>query len=152
MMISTRGRYALRVLLDLAQNQTDGYIPMKEVAQRQELSLKYIERIMPVLSKNNYVEGVHGKGGGYRLSREAKDYTVGEILRLAEGDLAPVACLGCDASPCDRAAGCPTLPMWSEFYKLVNDYFDGITLADLITQMNAEIAAEKERLKAEQPA
>lgn len=133
MMISTRGRYALRVLLDLAQNQTDGYIPMKEVAQRQELSLKYIERIMPVLSKNHYVEGVHGKGGGYRLSREAKDYTVGEILRLAEGDLAPVACLGCDAAPCNRAAECPTLPMWSEFYKLVNDYFDGITLADLIT-------------------
>lgn len=132
MMISTRGRYALRVLLDLAENQTDGYIPMKKVAERQELSLKYIERIMPVLSKNNYVEGVHGKGGGYRLAREPKDYKVGDILRLAEGDLAPVACLACEAGPCERAEKCKTLPMWTEFHKMVNDYFDGITLADLL--------------------
>lgn len=132
MMISTRGRYALRVLLDLAEHGGDGYIPMKAVAERQELSLKYIERIMPVLSKNHYVEGVHGKGGGYRLSRAPKDYKVGDILRLAEGDLAPVACLGCDAKVCDRAATCPTLPMWREFHTMVNDYFDGITLADLM--------------------
>ena len=132
MMISTRGRYALRVLLDLAENQTEGYIAMKKVAERQALSLKYIEKIMPVLSKNNYVEGVHGKGGGYRLAREPKDYRVGDILRLAEGDLAPVACLGCDAKPCERAGECRTLPMWKEFYGMVNDYFDGITLADLM--------------------
>ncbi len=132
MLISTRGRYALRVLLDLAENQTDGYIAMKKVAERQELSLKYIERIMPVLSKNNYVEGIHGKGGGYRLVREPKEYKVGDILRLAEGDLAPVACLGCDAKPCDRAGTCKTLPMWTEFYDIVNNYFDGITLADLM--------------------
>lgn len=132
MMISTRGRYAIRVLLDLAEHQADGYIPMKDVAQRQELSLKYIERIMPVLSKNAYVEGVHGKGGGYRLTKEPKDYKIGDILRLAEGDLAPVACLGCDAKPCDRANNCPTLPMWTEFYNMVNNYFDGITLADLM--------------------
>lgn len=132
MLISTRGRYALRVLLDLAENQNNGYIAMKKVAERQDLSLKYIEKIMPVLSKNKYVEGVHGKGGGYRLSREPKDYKVGDILRLAEGDLAPVACLGCGAKPCDRAESCRTLPMWQEFYKMVNDYFDGITLADLM--------------------
>lgn len=132
MMISTRGRYALRVLLDLAENQTDGYIAMKKVAERQELSLKYIERIMPVLSKNHYVKGVHGKGGGYRLARDPKDYKVGDILRLAEGDLAPVACLGCDAKPCDRAGACKTLPMWTEFHDMVNNYFDGITLADLM--------------------
>lgn len=132
MMISTRGRYALRVLLDLAQNQTDGYIAMKKVAERQGLSLKYIERIMPVLSKNNFVEGVHGKGGGYRLAREPGEYKIGEILRLAEGDLAPVACLECDAEPCERAGTCQTLPMWTEFQKLVNDYFDDITLADLM--------------------
>lgn len=132
MMISTRGRYALRVMLDLAENQTDGYIPMKKVAERQDLSLKYIERIIPVLSKNKYVEGIHGKGGGYRLSRAPKEYKIGDILRLAEGDLAPVACLGCDATPCQRAGECKTLPMWSEFYTLVNDYFDGITLADLM--------------------
>lgn len=132
MMFSTRGRYALRVMIDLAANGEQGYIPMKTVAERQGLSLKYIERIMPVLSKNNYVEGVHGKGGGYRLSREAKDYKVGDILRLAEGDLAPVACLGCDAKPCERADACPTLPMWTEFYDMVNNYFDGITLEDLV--------------------
>lgn len=131
-MISTRGRYALRVLLDLAENQKEGYIPMKDVANRQELSLKYIEKIMPVLSKNNYVEGVHGKGGGYRLAKAPKDYQVGDILRLAEGDLAPVACLECDAKPCERASECKTLPMWKEFHKMVNDYFDGITLADLM--------------------
>ena len=132
MMISTRGRYALRVLLDLAENNNGGYIPMKDVANRQELSLKYIERIMPILSKNALVEGVHGKGGGYRLTKQPEDYKVGEILRLTEGDLAPVACLGCDAKPCDRAAECRTLPMWTDFYKLVNDYFDNITLADLL--------------------
>ena len=97
MMISTRGRYALRVLLDLAENQNEGYIAMKTVAHRQELSLKYIERIMSVLSKNHYVEGVQGKGGGYRLAREPKDYRVGDILRLAEGELVPVACLECNA-------------------------------------------------------
>ena len=132
MMISTRGRYALRVLLDLAENNNGGYIPMKDVANRQELSLKYIERIMPILSKNALVEGVHGKGGGYRLTKQPEDYKVGEILRLTEGDLAPVACLGCEAKPCERAAECRTLPMWSDFYKLVNDYFDNITLADLL--------------------
>ena len=132
MMISTRGRYALRVLLDLAENNNGGYIPMKDVANRQELSLKYIERIMPVLSKNALVEGVHGKGGGYRLTNPPEDYKVGDILRLTEGDLAPVACLGCEAKPCDRAAECRTLPMWTDFYKLVNDYFDNITLADLL--------------------
>ena len=125
MLISTRGRYALRVLLDLAENQTDGYIAMKKVAERQGLSLKYI-------SKNNYVVGVHSKGGGYRLAREPQDYKVGEILRLAEGDLAPVACLGCGAEPCDRAETCKTLPMWTEFHRMVNNYFDGITLADLM--------------------
>lgn len=132
MMISTRGRYALRVLLDLAEHYSGGYIPMKDVAKRQELSLKYIEKIMPVLKKNALVEGVHGKGGGYRLTKAPEEYKVGDILRLAEGDLAPVSCLACDAKPCEKAGKCRTLPMWQEFYRLVNDYFDGITLADLM--------------------
>ena len=132
MMISTRGRYALRVLLDLAENQNEGYIAMKTVAERQELSLKYIERIMPVLSKNHYVEGVQGKGGGYRLAREPKDYSIGDILRLTEGNLAPVGCLECDAKVCNRADSCKTLPMWKEFHQMVNDYFDNITLLDLM--------------------
>ena len=132
MMISTRGRYALRVLIDLAENCSGSFIPMKDVANRQELSLKYIERIMPVLSKSKLVEGVHGKGGGYRLAKQPEEYKIGDILRLTEGDLAPVACLECGAEPCERADQCRTLPMWRDFYKLVNSYFDGITLADLL--------------------
>ncbi len=130
-MISTRGRYALRVMIDLAEHMDDGYIPMKEIAQRQGISLKYLERIIPALSKNNLVEGVHGKGGGYRLNRRPEDYTVGEILRLAEGDLAPVACLECGAEPCSRRENCKTIPMWEKFYDITNEYFDSITISDL---------------------
>ena len=132
MMVSTKGRYALRVMIDLAEHQNESYIPMKDVANRQHVSLKYMEKIMPVLSKNNLVEGVHGKGGGYRLTRTPNAYTVGEILRLTEGDMAPVACLECNAAPCNRTADCRTLPMWTDFYQLINKYFDGITLADLM--------------------
>ncbi len=132
MMVSTRGRYALRVMIDLAENYGTGYVPMKEVAERQHISLKYLERILPVLTKNKLIEGLQGKGGGYRLTAEPNQYRVGDILRLTEGDLAPVACLGCHASPCTRAHTCKTLPMWTEFYKLTNTYFDGITLSDLL--------------------
>lgn len=132
MMISTRGRYALRVLLDLAEHKAEGFVPMKDVAARQSLSLKYLEQIMPLLSKGDFVEGLHGKGGGYRLKRDAESIRVGEVLRLTEGDLAPVACLKCDAKACERASDCKTLPMWKEFDALVNNYFDGITLANLL--------------------
>ncbi|MDD3882772.1 MAG: RrF2 family transcriptional regulator [Eubacteriales bacterium] len=131
MMISTRGRYALRVMIDLAQHTESGYIPMKEVALRQEISLKYLERILPILVKNGLVEGVQGKGGGYRLVRSPKEYTAGEILRLTEGDLAPVSCLSKCAEPCPRSAYCATLPMWSGFFDMTNKYFDGITIEDL---------------------
>ena len=132
MMISTRGRYALRVMIDLAEHSNGGYIPMKEVAQRQEISLKYIERIVPVLTKSGCVEGVHGKGGGYRLTREPDEYPLGEILRATEGDLAPVACLEKGAKPCPRAKGCKTLPMWKELDELICNYLDNKTLADLL--------------------
>lgn len=132
MMISTRGRYALRVMIDLAEHIDNGYVPMKEVAKRQEISLKYLERILPVLVKNGLVEGVQGKGGGYRLSRTPESYTIGEILRLTEGDLAPVACLGCGAEPCQKSSTCKTISMWNEFYRITNRYFDGITIADLV--------------------
>ena len=132
MMISTKGRYALRVMIDLAQNYGNGFVPMKEVANRQNVSLKYLERILPVLTKNKLIEGLQGKGGGYRLTLAPDRYRVGDILRLTEGDLAPVACLGCDADVCERAATCKTLPMWSEFYKLTNAYFDGISLSDFL--------------------
>lgn len=131
-MISTRGRYALRVLVDLAENRNDGYIPMKSVAERQEISLKYLEKILPVLAKNHYIEGVHGKGGGYRLSKDPKDCNVGDILRLTEGDLAPVSCLSCKGEPCSRASECRTLGMWSKFQNIIDDYFDNITIADLM--------------------
>lgn len=132
MLISTRGRYALRVLIDLAEHGSDGYIPMKEVAARQDISLKYLERILPVLVKNGFVEGIHGKGGGYRLLKDPKDCKIGDILRLTEGDLAPVACLECGAKPCERANACRTYPMWTEFYHLINEFFDSKTLADVI--------------------
>lgn len=132
MLISTRGRYALRVMLDLSEHDGEGYIPMKYVAERQNISLKYLERILPVLTKNGFIEGIHGKGGGYRLTKDPSEYRIGDILRLAEGDLAPVTCLECGAKPCDRAETCPTLPMWREFHRMVNDYFDGVTLADLM--------------------
>ena len=132
MLISTRGRYAIRVLLDLAEHMDDGYVAMKTVAERQGLSLKYIQAIMPILSKNKLIDGVHGKGGGYRLSKPLSEYRIGDILRLTEGNLAPVACLECDAKTCERKESCPTLPMWKEFHKQVNAYFDGITLADFL--------------------
>ena len=132
MMISTRGRYALRVLIDLAEHSGKGYIPMKDVAARQEISLKYLERILPTLTKAKLIEGVHGKGGGYRLTRAPEDYTVGEVLRLTEGDLAPIACLLPDAPPCARAGECRTIKMWRDYYDLTNKFFDGVTVADLI--------------------
>lgn len=132
MMISTRGRYALRVLIDLAEHQNSSYIPMKEIAARQDISLNYIERIMPVLTKAKLVDGVHGKGGGYQLTKSPEQYKVGDILRLTEGDLAPVACVGCDAKECNRIDECRTFAMWDKFYALTNEYFDGITLADLM--------------------
>lgn len=132
MMISTRGRYALRVLIDLAEHQNGRHMPMKEVASRQDISLNYIERIMPVLTKAKLVEGIHGKGGGYRLTKAPDQYRVGEILRLTEGDLAPVACIGCDAKECSRIDQCRTYSMWDKFYAITNEYFDSITLADLM--------------------
>ena len=131
-MISTRGRYALRVMIDLAEHGGGDFVPMKEVAARQEISLKYIERIMPLLTKENLVEGLHGKGGGYRLCRPPEDYSVGEILRITEGELAPVACLERGAKPCPRAAECRTLPMWKKYYAMTNEFFDGISIADLM--------------------
>ncbi len=133
MMISTRGRYAVRFMLDLAENQGDGFIPMKEVAERQMISVKYLEQILPALSKNGLVDVSHGKGGGYRLSREPQDYTILEILRLTEGDLAPVACLEGGSQGCERSNACKTLPMWMKFYEITNEYFGGIALSDLLT-------------------
>lgn len=131
-MITTRGRYALRVMIDLAQNVDNGYVAMKEIAARQGISKKYMEQIMPSLVKNGLVEGVHGKGGGYKLTRTPNEYTAGEILRLAEGELAPVACLSCNAEECPRKNECKTLPMWEKYNAITNEFFDSVTLDSLI--------------------
>lgn len=131
-MISTRGRYAVRVMIDLAEHDTGGFVPMKEVAARQGISLKYIERIMPLLTRAKLVQGVAGKGGGYRLCRPAESYRLGEILRASEGDMAPVSCLECGAEPCERALSCRTLPVWREYYRLTNEYFDSVSLSALL--------------------
>ena len=136
MIVSTRGRYALRVLVDIAEHSGDENvrIPLKEIAERQEISQKYMESIMTLLSKNNYVDAVHGKGGGYRLNRPAEEYKVGDILRLTEGTLAPVACLEKDAAECERKPQCRTLKLWSKLDDLIEDYLDSVTLADLIKE------------------
>ena len=131
-MVSTRGRYALRIMIDLAEQNTNEYIAMKEIAERQEISLKYIEKVMPLLVRENFLEGVHGKGGGYRLTRKPHEYKIGDILRATEGSLAPVACLDCNAEKCDRAESCRTLPMWKELDSLINTYLDSVKLSDLM--------------------
>ena len=131
-MISTKGRYSIRILLDLAEHRNGDFIPMKEVAGRQGISLKYIERLMPALKAAGRVESVQGIGGGYRLTREPEEYSLWEILELAEGDLAPVACLQPEAPVCQRADECRTLGVWQGFYDLTRDYFSRITLADLL--------------------
>lgn len=133
-MISTRGRYAVRILLDLAEHADGALIPMKEVAARQGISLKYIERIMPALRNSGLIESTHGIGGGYRLAKPPETVTLWEILSLAEGDLAPVACMETGAEPCGRAPICKTLPVWQGYYALTKDYFSNLTLADLLKQ------------------
>ena len=131
MIVSTRGRYALRVMIDLAENQKDGYIPLKEIAERQDISQKYIESIMTILSKAKFVEAVHGKGGGYKLNRNPSDYKVKEILEITEGGLAPVACLECNAEKCEKEQNCRTIPMWRELNNLINNYLGSVSIADL---------------------
>ena len=132
MLISTRGRYALRVIIDLAENDKGGYIPMKDVAARQNISLKYLEQILPILTKNGIVEAVHGKGGGYKFIKNPDGCSVWDILRLTEGDLAPVSCLGDDAKPCDKVAECKTIHMWKGLNDAVQNYLKSVKISDLI--------------------
>ena len=131
-MISTKGRYSIRIMLDIAEHSDRDFVPMKDVAERQGLSLKYVERIVPALKESGLLDSVHGKGGGYRLTRDPDRYTLWEILTVTEGDLAPVSCLKDGAAPCGRAAECRTLPVWKDYYKMTKEYFSGITLADLV--------------------
>ena len=133
MNVTSRGRYALRVMLDLAQHPEDGYVSLKTVAERQDISMKYLEAIVCSLKKAELMESSRGKEGGYRLVKSPAEYTVGEILRCLEDNLAPVACIREDGVHCDQAAGCMTLPMWRELDEITNAYLDRVSLQDLIT-------------------
>ena len=135
MMISTRGRYALRVMVDLAEHQGDGYLPLKEIAARQEISEKYLESILKVLVQHKLLTGQRGKYGGYRLTRPPEEYTVYRVLTLTEGSLAPVACLVPGAEECGRMASCRTLPMWQKLEGLIREFFEGVTIADLMNSV-----------------
>ncbi len=132
MLVSTKGRYALRVLADMAEHRAEGYIPLKEIARRQGISEKYLESILKALVKNGLLTGLRGKGGGYKLTYAPEQYTVWDVLRLTEDSLSPVACLEDGAVPCQRAAVCPTLSMWQGLDKVIRDYLKGITVADLV--------------------
>lgn len=131
-MISTKGRYALRMMLDLAMFGQEEYIPLKDIAERQSISTKYLEQIVSILSRAGFVKSLRGTGGGYMLAKKPEEYTVGMILRLTEGSLAPVSCLEYEENTCPRASGCMTLGVWKKLYKAINSVVDSITLADLI--------------------
>ena len=143
MMISTKGRYALRVAVDLAQNQADGYLPLKAIAERQEISLKYLEAIISALVRAELVSGVRGRGGGYRLAKNPEQITVGSILHLTEGSLAPVAWLDCGTVSCGRSADCKTLPVWRGLQRLTEQYLERITLQDLVTGQISDYRLEQ---------
>ena len=132
MLVSTKGRYALRVMIDRAEHQADGFIPLKVIAERQEISEKYLENIIKLLVRAKLLTGVRGKGGGYRLAKAPEQYTVESILRITEDSMAPVSCLDANADACSRSAECRTLPMWRGLDKLITEYFENITLADLM--------------------
>ena len=133
MMVSTKGRYALRVMIDLAEHPSEQYIPLKEIADRQRLSEKYLESIIKLLVQGGLLHGVSGKNRGYRMCKTPAEYTVGEVLRLTE-DIAPVACLSSEKAPCERAAECRTLPFWQGLDRVINGYLDSVTLADLASE------------------
>lgn len=134
MKISTKGRYALRMLIDLAEHQADGYIALKDIAERQAISKKYLEQIVPVLHRSDILKTNRGYQGGYMLAKTPDKYTVGMILRLTEGSLTPVPCVEQDPGECPRSAFCPTLPVWQGLYQVINEYLDGITLQDILDQ------------------
>lgn len=131
MIVSTKGRYALRVLIDLAEHQTGSYIPLKEIATRQEISEKYLESILKTLVQNRMLVGLRGKGGGYQLAKQPEQITIGDVLRLTESSLATVSCLEPGAQTCPKMNECRTLPLWRDLDKLVQDYLDSVTVADL---------------------
>lgn len=140
MKISTKGRYSLRMLLDLAEHANDGYVALKDIAQRQGISKKYLEQIVPILNKTDILKTNRGFQGGYMLAKTPDKYTVGMILRLTEGSLSPVACLDQDPIQCERSGECATLPIWQGLNKVINDYLDNITLQDILDQQKERYA------------
>ena len=134
MIVSTKGRYALRVMVRFAQLGREEYIPLKEIAEKEGISQKYLESIMTVLSKAGFLDAAHGKGGGYRLNRAPKEYTVGSILKLTEGSLNAVSCTSQGAAACSRTECCETKPMWDKLDKMIDEFFEGITLEDLLKE------------------
>ena len=134
MIVSTKGRYALRVMVRFALHGGGEYIPLKQIAEEESISQKYLESIMTVLSKAGFVDAVHGKGGGYRLNRKPAEYTVGSILKLTEGSLAAVSCTTQGPAACSRSTCCQTKPMWAKLDKMIDAFFEGITLADLLEE------------------
>ena len=140
MKISTKGRYALRLMIDLAEHQNAGFVTLKDIASRQNISKKYLEQIIQVVNKSGILKTSRGFQGGYQLARAPKEYTVGEILRLTEGNLAPVSCLDCDVNNCERAGNCPTLSMWKGLYEVIIKYLDSVTLQDLLDKQNNLLA------------
>lgn len=132
MKISTKGRYALRMMLDLAEHQNCGFIPLKDIAERQNISKKYLEQIIPIFNKSGILKTTRGSQGGYQLSKTPDKYTVGDILRMTEGSLAPVSCAEEEPVECERSGECAMLPVWRGLYKVVNEYLDGITLQDIL--------------------
>lgn len=134
MKISTKGRYALRMMIDLAEHQNDGFVALKDIAQRQNISKKYLEQIVPILNRADVLRTNRGFQGGYRLAKNPDQYTVGEILRLTEGSLSPVSCLEHDPIECERSGECITLPIWKGLYRVINEYLNGITLQDILDQ------------------
>ncbi len=131
MMISTRGRYALRVMLDLAKQEPQTYVPLRDIAQRQNISEKYLEAVIKALVTEGLLAGVRGKGGGYKLTKAPEDYTVSTILQLTEGTLAPVACLDCNGDDCHHSEDCPTRPLWEKLDSVIETYLSSVTLKDL---------------------
>lgn len=131
MMISTKGRYALRVMIDLANHSEDGYISLKAISERQKISMKYLESIVAMLNKAGMLKSLRGAGGGYMLARPAEEYNAYSVLKLTEGSIAPVSCVDCGESSCENAADCPTLPMWLKLDAVIEEYLSGITIKDL---------------------
>lgn len=134
MLISTKGRYALRMMIDIAQNCKDGYVALREISARQDISVKYLEQVAALMSRAGLLQSLRGNSGGYRLTKAPEAYTAGEILRAAEGTLAPIACLQTQANVCARSENCTTLPFWEGFYQTIENYVNGITLRDLMRQ------------------